>query len=236
VIVSVHLADIGKRAALRILRERPVPAEACGLRYAVIATAAPLSGRLLPAPTPGRVGLIAAWDDDQALEQFLAAHPLAEQLAGGWHVRLAPTRVSGAWSQLPGLPHGEEPMDDEEPAAVLTLGRLRLAQIVRFLRASAAAEDLAIRDPALVASTALARPPSLVATFSLWRSTSAMRAYASGRHQPGHLAAIRAHTARPFHHESAFIRFRPYGARGIWAGCEPLATAASETRRAGVVG
>jgi hypothetical protein len=199
------------------------------LRYAEIMTAAPLSGRLLPRPNLGRVGLIAGWDDEPAVEAFLAAHPLAEQLAHGWHVRLQPTRVFGRWPQLPGLPATEEPMDDTEPAAVLTLGRLRLSQTLRFLRASAAAEGLAVRDPALLASTGLARPPGLVATFSLWRSTSSMRAYAHGYSGPGHFAALKAHAARPFHHQSAFVRFRPYAATGKWDGRDPLATTESTT-------
>lgn len=198
------------------------------MRYAEVMTAAPLSGRLLPRPNLGRVGLIAGWDDDPAVEAFLAGHPLAKQLAHGWHVRLQPTRVFGRWPQLPGLPATEEPMDDAEPAAVLTIGRLRLSQTFRFLRASAAAEGLAVRDPAVLASTGLARPPGLVATFSLWRSTSAMRAYAHGDSEPGHLAAIQAHAARPFHHESAFVRFRPYAATGKWDGRNPLATTESE--------
>jgi hypothetical protein len=116
-------------------------------------------------------------------------------------------------------------MDDDEPAAVLTLGRLDLSQTIRFLRSSAAAEGLAVRDPALLASTGLARPPRLVATFSLWRTTSAMRAYARGEHGRGHVAAINAHAARPFHHASAFVRFRPYAAAGRWDGRNPLAEA-----------
>jgi hypothetical protein len=221
-IVSVHLADVGKRAALRLLktgRRHTAP----GLRYAQVTTTAPLSPHLMPKPTLGRVGLIAAWEGDDALDEFLASHPLAEQLAHGWHVRLAPVRIFGAWSELDGLVRDERPMAGEEPAAVLTLGRLRLSQTLRFLKASAAAEGLARRSPALLASTALARPPSLVATFSLWRSTDAMRGYTRGDAGEGHLAATRAHAARPFHHESAFIRFRPYASAGRWDGSDPLA-------------
>ena len=227
-IVSVHLADVSKRSALRLTRTRLDLSRVPGLRWTEIMTAAPLSGRLLPRPNLGRVGLIAGWDDEPAVEAFLTGHSLAEQLAHGWHVRLQPTRVFGRWPQLPGLPATEEPMDDAEPAAVLTLGRLKLSQTPRFLRASAAAEGLAVRDPALLASTGLARPPGLVATFSLWRSTSDMRAYAHGDSEPGHLAAIRAHAARPFHHESAFVRFRPYAATGRWDGRNPLAATESE--------
>jgi hypothetical protein len=228
VIASLHLADVGGPATLRLLRTKLSPIDVSGLRYASMAIAAPLSGHLLPRPNPGRVGLIAAWDDDRALEDFLAGHPLAEQLAHGWHVRLAPTRMVGAWPQLSGLVGDEQPMDDAEPAAVLTLGRLRLSQTIRFLKASAAAEGLAVAEPALLAATGLARPPALVATFSLWRSAAAMRAYARGHADPAHLAAVQAHTARPFHHESAFVRFRPYGAEGDWDGRNPLAAERSE--------
>jgi hypothetical protein len=223
VIASVHIADVGMPATLRLLRAKLEPREALGLRYARMTAAVPLSGRLLPWPKRGRVGLIAAWDDDSAIEGFLASHPLAAQLAHGWHVRLRPTHLFGSWSQLPELGGEDAPMDDAEPAAVLTLGRLRLSQTARFLRASAAAEELALRDPALLATTGLARPPALVATFSLWRSVAAMRAYARGEHDEAHRAAVRAHSARAFHHESAFVRFRPYGAEGDWDGCNPLA-------------
>ncbi|MGD1059572.1 MAG: spheroidene monooxygenase, partial [Solirubrobacteraceae bacterium] len=193
------------------------------LLYAQPAITAPLSGRLLPRPDLGRVGLIAAWAEDSALDDFLAHDPLAALLEHGWRVRLTPTRVVGSWSQLPGLPAEEQPMDEAEPAAVLTIGRLRPTQTLRFLRASAAAEDLVVRDPAVLAATGLARPPALVATFSLWRSTGAMRAYARGEPEPGHRAAVHAHTARPFHSESAFVRFRPYRAEGSWDGRDPLA-------------
>jgi hypothetical protein len=221
-IVSVHIADVGKATALRLLARKPGGGATAEPRYAELTTAAPLTPRLLPRPTLGRVGLIAAWDSDEALDDFLAGHPLAEEFARGWHVRLAPTRIFGTWSKLDGILRDETPMAGDEPAAVLTLGRLRLSQTWRFLKASAAAEGLAQRNPALLASTALARPPALVATFSLWQSTAAMRAYAGGDTDQGHVAASRAHAVRPFHHESAFVRFRPYGSAGSWDGKDPL--------------
>jgi hypothetical protein len=225
VIASVHLADVGTRAARRVLRKPLDAAGVPGLRYAETTIAAPLGGGLLPRPQLGRVGLIAAWDDDAALDRFLTDDPLAERLSGGWHVRLEPLRASGAWSGLPDLPREERQVDDAEPVAVLTLGRLRLGRAASFLRTSARAERQAVSDPGLLAATGLARPPRLVATFSLWRTAAGMRAYAYGESGQDHLGAIRGHGARPFHHESAFVRFRPYAANGSWNGRDPLATA-----------
>ena len=230
-IASVHIADVGPLAALGVLRARPRPRSVEGLRYAEVASAAPLSARLLPIPSPGRVALIAAWEDDLTLDRFLAGHELAAPFAAGWHVRLQPTRIVGRWSELPELALPEQAMDEEEPAAVLTLGRLRLRNALRFLRASAAAEELALREPALLAASGLARPPRLVATFSLWRTTRAMQRYARGASEPPHAAVVRAHAAKPFHHESAFVRFRPYGASGSWDGREPLAGAVASGER-----
>lgn len=225
-VVSVHLADVGWRAAPRIFRHSPRPSDVPGLRYAETTGAAPLSGNLLPSPQPGRVGLIAAWDDNSALDRFSACHPLAEQLAGGWQVRLEPLHVYGAWSGLPGLPPQEIPVDDDQPVAVLTLGRLRLRRVRPFLHASARAEAEAVADPGLLAATGLARPPRLVATFSLWRNVAAMRDYARGRTGGAHPAATKAHRAKSFHHESAFVRFRPYASTGQWDGRNPLGAAA----------
>jgi hypothetical protein len=166
--------------------------------------------------------MIAAWESEAALERFCSLHPVARRLAGGWQVRLQPLRVFGAWAEMPGLPARPLPVADDEPVGVLTLGRLRLRRIAAFRRSAAPAEADAIDDPALLAGTGLARPPRLVATFSLWRSSAAMREYATGEGGT-HRAAVAADRARPFHHESAFVRLRPYASAGSWDGRDPLA-------------
>src|SRR3954468_4712863 len=122
-ILSVHLADVGTRAALPLLRRRPDPAEVGGLRWAELTLAAPLGGGLLPRPQPGRVGLIAAWDDDAALDRFLAGHPVARRLGGGRGGRLVALRPPGAWPPLPELDGRVHRVGDDEPVAILTLGR-----------------------------------------------------------------------------------------------------------------
>jgi hypothetical protein len=227
-IASFHLAEVGKLTGLRLLLGQPaadsMPGRSMpGLRWGALGVASPLSGQRLPRPNPGRIALIAAWDDDGALDRFLAAHPLAQALRGGWHTRLRPTHIFGEWPPLAGLVGGGAPPRAEDaPAAALTSGRLRVSQAPRFLRAGAAAERLAVKDPAMLRGTGLVRPPALVSTFSLWQSTRAMRAYAGGVSGVEHRAAVKAHAERPFHHASAFIRFCPYAAEGEWDGANPL--------------
>jgi len=221
-ILSVHIADVGLRAPA-LLAAAPRARALAGLLWAKTMLGADLTPRLAPAPRPGRVCLVAVWEDDAALERFLAADRLARALAGGWHVRLAPLRAWGAWRPLPGLPGPAFDGDGPDPVAALTLGRVRPGRLVPFLRASARAEGQAVANPEMLAGTAMARPPRLVCTFSLWRTAKAMRAYAQGDRAAGHPRAVAEHSRRPFHRESVFVRLRPYAARGAWDGRDPLA-------------
>jgi hypothetical protein len=222
-IASVHVADIGVRSALAlaVVRKPPQPGSIGGLRQANVGLAAPLGASLLPRPDLGRVALVAFWDDAAALDRFLADHPLAARLRGGWHVRLDPLRAWGSWPGLPDDLTRSRTVDHDGPAAVLTLGRLRVSQARRFLRTSAQAEGRAVTAPGLAWATGFARPP-FVATCSLWETTEALSAYAYGPHEPAHPDAITADRAEPFHHQEAFVRFRPYAAEGHLDGRNPL--------------
>lgn len=223
-IASVHLADVGVRSAFEVVRKVPPPASIQGLRKADVALAAPLrGGAALPVPQLGRACLIAFWDDDAALDRFLAGHPLAAVLASGWRARLAPLRAHGTWAGLPGDVPSQRDVDYDGPVVVLTLARLRATEAIRFVRTSAKAEKSATAAAGMTWGTALARPPSFLATCSLWESASAAATYAYGRRDPGHPDAIAADRAKPFHHQSAFIRFRPYDVHGRLGGRNPLA-------------
>jgi hypothetical protein len=219
VIASVHIADVGVGTALKVLRKAPSPASVSGLRQANVALTAVL-GKAVPKPTLGRVALVAFWDADDALERFLVDHPLAKALGGGWHVRLEPLRAWGSWPGLPEDLSRSRTVDHEGTAAVLTLGRLRWPQGIRFLRTSAKAEAAVVDAPGLTWATGMARPP-FFSTCSLWQSSEALSAYAFTQ-GGAHHGAIAADRAKPFHHQSAFIRFRPYASAGSLEGKNPL--------------
>ena len=82
-------------------------------------------------------------------------------------------------------------------------------------------------------TTGFARPP-FVATCSVWESATAAREYAYGTAEPAHAEAVAAGVREPFHHQEAFIRFRPLGASGhlqdpreyVWDGAVDAAFAA----------
>jgi len=121
------------------------------------------------------------------------------------------------------LPMSNSPAADDEPVVALTLGRLRRARTRAFLKAARPTERDAVENLAVAAVTGFGRlaRPGLVATFTIWHSLAAMREYAfspSGSHQ----AAVKVDRAKPFHHESAFMRFRPYASQGTWDGRDPL--------------
>jgi hypothetical protein len=224
-IASVHIADMGVRSALALNRKAPPAGSIAGLRNASVGLAAPLAGKVVPSVQFGRAGLLAFWDDDAAVDRFLAGNPLAEKFASGWHVRLAPLRAFGTWPGLPADVPSERQVEHDGPVVVLTLGRPRASQLIRFVRTSMMAAASAVRAPGLLWGTGIARPPSFVATVSLWESTLAASAFAYGHRDPGHPDAIATDRANPFHHESAFIRFRPYDAHGSLGGKNPLAAA-----------
>ena len=78
--------------------------------------------------------------------------------------------------------------------------------------------------PGLIWSTGLAKPP-FVSTCSLWENTRSLSTYAFGRAEPAHPDAIVEGETKSFHHEQAFIRFRPYASVGGLDGRNPLPAA-----------
>jgi len=219
-LLSVHLADLGIGPAIAALRSRPDPAAIDGLRYAETWLMTPLRTGLLPGMKVTGAALITAWDDDESLDRF-GSHPSAWPYQRGWRARFEPVRTVGAWPPLPDLPRQERPTGDD-PVAVLTIARMRLRRAGAFAAAAAAAEREARSHPAFLAGTSLMHPPNLISTFSLWRSAREMRQYTVGSYPGGHLRAMRAHEERVFHHETVFVRLRPYAVEGQWDGRNPL--------------
>lgn len=220
-VASIHVADVGVRSALSLLRRCPSPASARGLRHANSAIAVPLDPSPYRVPSFRRVALVAFWDDDRALDRFLDDHPVAAALAGGWHVRLEPLRVSGAWPGLPSVGPRTDGAGHEGPVVGLTIARLRPTQAARFIRLSAVAQGEALGEPGLTWGVDLTHPSNaLIGTCSLWRDSRALSSYTHGG--TAHRAAVIADRRRPMFTRAAFARFRPTSSHGGLDGGNPL--------------
>jgi hypothetical protein len=217
-VASVHISDVGAPTAIRMLRG---PGEVAGLRSADAAIAAPLRRGGFARPMPGRIALVAFWEDRAALQGFLQDDPYAGRLADGWRAQLEPLRAYGTWPGLPPDTARSRAVTDDGPVVVVTLGRLRIRRARQFLRTSRPAEASAVTAVGFRWGTALARPP-FVSTVSLWESAAAAAAYAYTDGAEAHPGAIAADRRKAFHHRSAFIRFHPLEVHGALGGRNPL--------------
>ena len=222
-VVSVHIADVGLRKSLGLIRH-PRPASIPGLLQANAGVAAKF-GTTPARPSPGRVGLIAFWRDEAALKDFEATHPLAAALGGGLVVHARPLRVHGAWPGIGDDVPKQRNVDHDGPVLVLTLAKTKLSRFVSFFRASQPAEKAVATAPGNVFSSAVLRPP-FISSVSLWESSASAMDYAYSGHQTGNPEAIAAARVKPFHHQQAFIRLAITEARGSLGGRNPLSPAA----------
>ncbi len=172
-------------------------------------------------PSPGRVGLIAFWQDEVVLKQFEATHPLAAKLGGGLGVCARPLRIHGAWPGIGDDVPTQRKVEHDGPVLVLTLAKTKVSRFIPFFRASQPAEKAVVKAPGNVFSSAVLRPP-FISSVSLWESSDAAMDYAFSGHQAGHPEAIAAGRVKAFHHQQAFIRLAIDEIRGSLAGHNPL--------------
>jgi hypothetical protein len=221
---SFHLAAVPASVGVRALARRPSPAAAPGLDHAEC-----LALMRLGAPTVSadrlqvrRLAVFAQWRDEASVDRFLTDDPLGRHLARGWHVRLEFLRRWSTLAALPGLPVRAGPWQQDEPVVAVTLARMRLGQVPRFLRWGKPVERLVRDHPGTTLALAAFRPPRTISTFSVWRSVREMEEMVRGRSAvpapDRHAAAMAERERRDFHHEFATYRFRPLSEQGEWDG------------------
>jgi hypothetical protein len=223
-IFSFHLAKATLATTTSALLRPPTKLSVPGLRHAECMTVMALGSPIL---SPARMQLtqlaiFASWEHEPAIDDFLTGTQLGRTLALGWHVRLELLRRWGHVSEFGDLPARVDDVEPTAPVVAVTLARLKLPQVPRFIRWGKPVEEL-VRDHA-GATLALAamRPPRTVCTFSVWRSqremTDMVRGHGSVSGAERHATAMQERERRDFHHEFTTLRFRALTEHGAWEG------------------
>jgi hypothetical protein len=221
---TFHLAELPPTVGARALLRPPSPTTAPGLDHAEC-----LALMRLGAPTVSldrlqlrRLAVFAQWRDEEDVERFLVESELGRQLARGWHVRLQFLRRWSTLAALPGLPRRAGAWEQDEPVVAVTLARMRLPEVPRFLRWGKPVERLVRDHPGVTLALAAVRPPRTISTFSVWRTVREMEEMVRGHSAvpapDRHAAAMAERARRDFHHEFATYRFRPLSEHGSWQG------------------
>lgn len=220
---SFHLAEVPRLVGARALLRPPTPSTG-GLDHVECLSLMRLGA---PAASPDRLQLhrlavFAQWQDEEALTQFLARDALGRVLAPGWHVRLEFMRRWSGTAAFAGLPARAGTWEQDEPVVAVTLARVRLPEMPRFLHHGRPVERLVRDHPGVTLAVAGLRPPRTISTFSVWHSVREMVEMVHGRSEvpdpARHAAAMRERERRDFHHEFATYRFRPLSEHGSWEG------------------
>lgn len=220
---TFHLAELPPAVTARALL-RPPSGTTPGLDHAEC-----LALMRLGAPTVSldrlqlrRIAVFAQWRDEDAVDRFLSDDVFGRHLATGWHVRLEYLRRWSRLAALPGLPARAGDWDLDEPVVAVTVARMRLLEVPRFLRWGKPVERQVRDHPGTTLALAAIRPPHTISTFSVWRTVREMEEMVHGRSgvpaDRRHADAMVERRRRDFHHEFATFRFRPLAEHGTWEG------------------
>ncbi len=181
----------------------------------------------IPVFSPARIQLrnlamFASWKNETAIDEFLARPGLGSTMATGWHVRLELLRRWGHVTEFDGLPSSTGEQDPDAPVVAVTLARLKLSQVPRFIKWGKPVEQLVRDHPGTTMALAAMRPPNTVSTFSVWRTQREMSEMVHGHsgvpEAERHAAAMAERRRKDFHVEFTTLRFRSVGEYGEWDG------------------
>jgi hypothetical protein len=221
---TFHLAEPGLWTTQKALWRPPTSANVPGLRHAECMMPMRLGSPLVsPARWQlGRLAIFAVWEDEAAVDNFLSSTPLGRVLADGWHVRLRFLRRWGHVAAFDGLPVTAEKTDAAAPVVAVTVARMRMLQVPRFLHWGRPVERLVRDHPGTTLALAANRLPRTIATFTVWRSASEMIDMVHGRgevEEPDrHAAAMAERQRKDFHVEFTTLRFTCLSEHGTWEG------------------
>lgn len=221
---SFHLASASFFTTTDALLDPPRAETVAGLRHVECMTCMALGSSIVsPARMQlGSLAVFARWEDEAALDRFLMGSALGDTLRASWHVRLEFLRRWGHVAGLEDLPEVAGVVDDAAPVVAVTIARMKLFEVPRFIRWGKPVEQLVRDHTGTTLALAAIRMPRTVSTFSVWRSQREMLEMVRGRgatpDAKRHAVAMKERKRRDFHHEFTTLRFRALSEHGVWQG------------------
>jgi hypothetical protein len=223
-IYSYHLAETDPLTTLGAIFRPLMRRGIVGLCHAECMAAMTLGAPILSSARMQlrNLAVFASWENEEALDEFLAATKLGCKLAEGWHVRLKLIRQWGEFSEFRNLPENVADAEPAQPIVAVTLARLKLSQLLRFIHWGKPVEKLVRDHPGTTLAMAAIRPPRTFSTFSVWHTQREMTDMVHGRNSfPGadrHSKAMAERERKDFHYEFTTFRFRAIAEHGTWKG------------------
>ena len=223
-VFTFHLVKTSVQSTLKALCIPLKPGSVPGLIHAECMVAMTLGSQIF---SPSRILMrqlvvFAQWENESAIDTFLEKDNFGKTLAKGWHIRLAFLRQWGSIDEFIIPKVNNESDDPDAPVVAVTLARMKLLQVPRFIHWGRPVEKLVRDHPGVTLALAATRLPRTVSTFSIWRSQREMLNMVHGHSRvpdpKRHSEAMRERERKDFHIQFTTLRFKPIAEYGEWDG------------------
>ena len=223
-IFSYHLANASFVSTLKALAVPMRPSNTPGLIHAECMSAMTLGSPVFSVSRIllNQIVVFAQWRNEAAIDHFMEESRFGKMLTRGWHTRLQFMRQWGAITGFD-IPSEIEVIDSPDDTVVaVTLARMKLFQVPRFLHWGRPVEKLVRDHPGKTLALASIRFPRTVSTFSIWKSQKEMldmvRGHSAVPEPKRHINAMKERDRKDFHFEFTTLRFKPISEAGEWKG------------------
>jgi hypothetical protein len=222
-VFSYHLTQTTYANGLKSILFPPKPEDVRGLIYAEFMSVMKLGAPII---SPSRmlfnqVAVFAQWENETSIDEFLEKEQVGKMLANGWHARLSFLRQWGSISGFK-VPNEDLETDLDSPVVAVTIARMKMFQVPRFIQWGRPVEKLVRDHPGTTLSLASIRYPRTISTFSIWKSakemTDMVRGHSSVPEPTRHIDAMKERDRKDFHFEFTTLRFKPISEFGEWNG------------------
>lgn len=156
--------------------------------------------------------LFAQWEDKNHLHLFLKNHRLGKIYSRGFYIELKAIRQTGSFEKMQIKTDGQSSLEEGENVAALTIAKMKLFELFRFLKWGRPVEKLVRDHPSAIYSNASLKFLNTISTFSIWKNVDEMQNMVLGKSEiPNanrHHAAMYERDRKDFYKEFSTIRFK----------------------------